>query len=105
REAAQAIADDRLDLLIELGGSTAHNRLEVMAWRPAPRQASWLGYPHSAGLPAIDALICDPFNRPRDDALLAEAPLLMPRSWIALVAQTFSDAEPPQPGLPQDRQG
>ena len=60
REAAQMIGDDQLDFLIELGGSTYMNKLEVMAWRPAPVQASWLGYPHSAGLSTIDYLICDP---------------------------------------------
>lgn len=91
REAAQVIADDDLDLLIELGGSTHMNKLEVLAWRPAPRQASWLGYPHSEGLPTIDGLICDPFVAPADATLLAEAAWRMPRSWIAL-GSTFSDA-------------
>lgn len=92
REAAQRIADDQLDVLIELGGPTAHNKLEVMAYRPAPRQASWLGYPHSSGLSAIDGLICDGFNRPLDDALLIERPLPL-TSWIALGA-IYGDAAP-----------
>jgi protein O-GlcNAc transferase len=105
RDAAQVIADDDLDMLIELGGSTALNKLEVMAWRPAPRQASWLGYPHSAGLPTIDGLICDPFNVPPDRGLLAEAPLLMPNSWIALGEATFSDAHAVDPLLPEARHG
>ncbi|MCS4558741.1 hypothetical protein L9G74_20170, partial [Shewanella sp. C32] len=48
-DAAQMIADDQLDILIELGGSTYMNKLEVMAYKPAPLQASWLGYAHSAG--------------------------------------------------------
>jgi predicted O-linked N-acetylglucosamine transferase (SPINDLY family) len=101
REAAQAIADDDLDVLIELGGSTSGNRLEVMAYRPAPKQASWLGYPHSAGLAAIDGLICDPFNVPPDDGLLLERPLVMPRSWIALGPATFKD-EPAVEPLPAE---
>ena len=48
REAAQIIADDDLDIVFELGGTTAMNKLEAMAWKPAPLQVSWLGYPHSS---------------------------------------------------------
>jgi len=91
--AAQAIADDRLDVLIELGGSTQGNRLDVLAHRPAPRQLSWLGYPHSAGLAEIDGLICDPWNLPPDRTMLLERPCVLPRSWIALGRSTFSEAE------------
>ncbi len=90
-DAAQRIAEDQLDMLIELGGSTHMNKLEVMAYRPAPVQASWLGYPHSAGLEAIDYLVCDPITVPPNLDLLVEKPLLMPRSWIALGTRFFSN--------------
>ena len=103
--AAQMIADDQLDMLIELGGSTHMNRLDVMAYRPAPKQASWLGYPHSAGLSAIDYLITDPYNTPPRRDLLVEKPLMMPKSWIALGRMVFSDAHAITPGLPEDRAG
>lgn len=105
RDAAQLIADDQLDILIELGGSTYMNRLDVMAYRPAPKQASWLGYPHSAGLSTIDYLITDPFNTPPRRDLLVEEPLMMPKSWIALGRMVFSDAHVITPGLPEDRNG
>ncbi len=72
-DAAQVIADDQLDMLIELGGSTHMNKLEVMAYRPAPIQASWLGYPHSAGLSTIDYLICDPYTAPPQPEMLVES--------------------------------
>src|SRR6202008_2489813 len=87
--AAQAIAADSLDMLIELGGSTQMNKLDVMAWRPARLQASWLGYPHSSGLDTIDYFICDPYCAPPDPRLLLEKPLLMPNSWIALGEGVF----------------
>ena len=90
-DAAEKIAEDQLDILIELGGSTHMNKLEVMAYRPAPVQASWLGYPHSAGLEAIDYLVCDPITVPPNLDLLVETPLLMPKSWIALGARFFSN--------------
>ncbi|MBL8555521.1 MAG: tetratricopeptide repeat protein [Phenylobacterium sp.] len=98
--AAQAIADDGLDLLIELGGSTLFNRIEVMAFRAAPRQASWLGYPHSVGLSCIDWFICDPRNAPQRPELMIEQPLMLPATWIALGEHVFTDeaaiaAEPP----------
>jgi protein O-GlcNAc transferase len=105
RDAAQQIADDQLDMLIELGGSTHMNRLDVMAYRAAPKQASWLGYPHSAGLSTIDYLITDPYNTPPRRDLLVEAPLMMPHSWIALGRMVFSDAHVITPGLPEDRNG
>ncbi|HEY3948969.1 tetratricopeptide repeat protein [Phenylobacterium sp.] len=105
RESAQMVCDDQLDMLIELGGTTHMNRLEVMAWKPAPRQASWLGYPHSAGLAEIDYLLTDPYNTPPRADLLLEKPLMMPKSWIALGRMVFSDNLAITPGLPQDRAG
>jgi hypothetical protein len=105
REAAQAIADDDLDVLIELGGSTQMNRLEVMAWRPAPLAASWLGYPHSAGLSTIDGLICDPRNAPTRPDLLDEAPWVMPHSWISLGPTVFDDQHAIDPLPPEARTG
>ena len=105
REAAQAIADDQLDMLIELGGSTQMNRPEVMAWRPAPRQASWLGYPHSVGLSAIDYFICDPYSAPTSPDLLIETPLILDPTWIALGEAVFGEQHPIAEGLPELRNG
>lgn len=105
REAAQLIADDGLDMLIELGGSTAGNRLEVLAFSPAPRQASWLGYPHSSGLPTIGGFICDGLNAPTSPDLLLEAPLVLPHSWIAVGASAFGGAPAVDGRTPQDRNG
>lgn len=104
-KAAENIAADQLDILIELGGSTHMNKLEVMAYRPAPVQASWLGYPHSAGLSTIDYFICDPFSRPTKDEYLVETPLVMPHTWLALGQQFFVDRHAIAPDMPSDRNG
>jgi tetratricopeptide (TPR) repeat protein len=104
-EAAQMIADDQLDILIELGGSTHMNRLDVMAYRAAPVQASWLGYPHSAGLSTIDYLICDPHTAPPQADMLVEKPLMMPKTWLALGRAVFAESHVIAPGVPEDRNG
>lgn len=104
-EAAQRIADEQLDVLFELGGTTHMNRLDVMAYRPAPVQASWLGYPHSAGLSTIDYLVCDPHNVPERPDLIIEKPMMMPESWIALGERFFSNTVEIRDDLAEDRNG
>jgi protein O-GlcNAc transferase len=104
KEIASHIADDRLDILFELGGSTHLNRLEVMAHQPAPVQVSWLGYPHSSGLSRIGHILVDPYLKPPDPRLLLERPFEMPSSWVCLGQLGFSDF-PITRGLPEERTG
>lgn len=104
-EAAERIAEDQLDILIELGGSTHMNKLDVMAYQPAPLQASWLGYPHSAGLAGIDYFVCDPYSKPARPEYLIETPLVMPHTWLALGRAFFSDHTEINPELPSERNG
>ena len=104
QDIARRIADDRLDILFELGGSTHLNRLEVMAHQPAPVQVSWLGYPHSSGLSRIGHILVDPYLKPPDPRLLLEQPFEMPSSWVSLGRLGFTD-HPILPELPEKRAG
>lgn len=58
-DAAQLILSDGIDILIDLGGRTAGNRLSLFALKPAPIQMSWLGHPYTTGSPAIDYFLID----------------------------------------------
>eukprot|EP00189_Rhodosorus_marinus_P009077 CAMPEP_0184752864 /NCGR_PEP_ID=MMETSP0315-20130426/43801_1 /TAXON_ID=101924 /ORGANISM="Rhodosorus marinus, Strain UTEX LB 2760" /LENGTH=922 /DNA_ID=CAMNT_0027232217 /DNA_START=220 /DNA_END=2988 /DNA_ORIENTATION=- len=58
-EAAKTILADKLDILVELAGHTNGNRLDVMVFRLAPVQVTWIGYPNTTGLPTTDYRVTD----------------------------------------------
>jgi predicted O-linked N-acetylglucosamine transferase (SPINDLY family) len=76
---ARLIANDGIDMLIDLSGHTEGHRLGVFGRRPAPVQASWLGFPASTGLASMDWRIVDNYTVPcESDFPGTEQPLRLP---------------------------
>ena len=63
--AAGLIHADGVNLLLDLSGHTSDNRLPIFAWKPAPVQASWLGYFATTGVTEMDYLLADEVGVPR----------------------------------------
>lgn len=78
----QQIRTDQIDILVDLAGYTEHNRLGVFAAKPARSQISYLGYPNTTGLPAMDYRVVDCFTAPGDEEIYGtEALLRLPNDF------------------------
>ncbi len=101
--AAAMIRADEIDILIDLNGLTSGSRIQILRHRPAPVQATYLGYIGPVPLPELDYLLCDSFVIPADRASeYRPTPLPIARSYQANdrqrdVAPALSRAEA---GLP-----
>ncbi len=79
QQVARQVADDQIDILVDLAGHTSGNRLPALAYKPAPIQISWLGYPNTTGLQAIDyCLTCDVQNPVGEPTLHTEELIRIP---------------------------
>jgi predicted O-linked N-acetylglucosamine transferase (SPINDLY family) len=96
-EFARTIRADEVDILFELNGITQHSRTTVTAYKPAPVQISYLGYPFTFGVGRIDYMLLDRYLAPERDDLLVEKPLVMPGSWICFTSMGECDVNPEPP--------
>lgn len=81
---ARRIADDGIHILIDLSGYTAGMRMNVMYHRPAPVQATYVGYPFTTGIREIDYALADPcLNTPENAANFVEDILEIPASYYS----------------------
>jgi predicted O-linked N-acetylglucosamine transferase (SPINDLY family) len=104
--AARRIRYDEIDILIDLNGLTSGGRLQILRWKPAPVQATYLGFIGPVPLPELDYMLCDEFVVP--PAIVAAyqpTPLWIEKIYQAndskrVVGVPMSRA---QAGLPDDR--
>lgn len=100
QQLATQIREDRIDVLIDLSGHTADNRLPALATHPAPVQASYLGYPFSTGLAWLDWRLVDAItDPPGTEALSVERLYRLPRSYYVYSAPEGAPAVSDLPAL------
>jgi predicted O-linked N-acetylglucosamine transferase (SPINDLY family) len=100
---ADKIRADGIDVLIDLSGHTGYNRLLTFARKPAPVQATWMGYLGTTGMTSMDYYIADRFYVPREqiDGQFTEKIAYLP----AFAAFQPPEAAPPLNALPALRNG
>ncbi len=106
RDAAQAIAADGINILVDLKGYTAFARTAILAARPAPVQVNWLGYPGTMGADFIDVILADAVTiPPGEEDFYSEVVVRLPHCYQpndrhrAIAERTPSRADC---GLPED---
>lgn len=73
------IEADRIDILVDLSGHTARNRILTVARKPAPVVINWIGYLNTMGMETVDYAVLDPhLLSPAAEAGFVEAPLRLP---------------------------
>ena len=95
--AAELIRKDRIDILVDLSGHTAGQRLHIYTYRPAPIQISWLGYWNTTGLKCMDYVIYDKDTLTHHyEQYFVERPLFLPHSRFCF----FPPEIDLEPGVP-----
>ncbi len=100
-ELAEQIRRDRIDVLVDLAGHTASNRLLTFARKPAPVQVTWLlGHGYSTGLSAMDAFLADSeLAPPGADGLFSERVIRLSRIPLAYAPPAEMPDVAPLPAL------
>jgi protein O-GlcNAc transferase len=80
----QLIRQDRIDILVDLAGHSANNRMPVFAMKPAPLQVTWLGYPDTTGLSTVAYRLTDRWADPEGltESLHSEQLWRLPRGFL-----------------------
>lgn len=103
-QVAAQIRQDQIDILIDLAGHTAGNRVLVFAHKPAPVQVTYLGYPNTTGLQAIDYRLTDTWADPvgKSDRWHTESLVRLPRGFLCYQAAQNAPSISPVPSLTQN---
>lgn len=102
--AAERLREDGLDIMIDLSGHTARNRLPVLARRVAPVQATWLGYFGTTGVHAMDYVIGDPIvTPPGEEWHFTERVCRLPQIYLCFTPPDVDSIVTPPPVLHSGR--
>lgn len=94
------IRRDEIDILVDLAGHTDKNRLLLFARKPAPVQASWIGYFNTSGLSAMDYFITDEYGSPAgQERFFSEKPVRLPHSRFCYRPPDYAPGVAPPPAL------
>lgn len=97
-QASALVRQDGIDILIDLAGHTDRNRLLLFARKPAPVQASWIGYFNTSGLAAMDCFISDRYSSPEElPQRFTEQLIRLPHSRFCYLPPAYAPAvvDPP----------
>ncbi len=82
--------EDKINILFDLAGHSAKNRLTVFMNKPAPMQISWAGYPGFVGIPEIDYIIGDRYVTPeKENNFFTEKVYLLPNIWMCFTPPKY----------------
>jgi protein O-GlcNAc transferase len=95
-----AIVADRIDILIDLAGHTANNRLLVFARKPAPVAFTWLGYFATTGLTSIDHVLANRWVIPEaEESQWVEKPWRLPDTYLCFTPPKLAVPLAPPPAV------
>lgn len=84
QQVAARIHEDGIHFLVDLAGYTFNSRLAVMAYRPAPVQLVYMGYPYTSGITEVDYFLSDPYlDGPENAAYFTERQLRLPECFLS----------------------
>lgn len=84
RDLAQSIRGKEIDILFDLNGITLGSRADVVSYRAAPIQITWLGYPFSTGLPGMDYILLDDRLAIEGGGYFTEKQLVKEGPWLTI---------------------
>jgi len=103
KSVSDLIEGDRIDILIDLAGHTGDNCLTALAYKPSPVQVTYLGYPDTTGMQAVDYRLTDALAEPPEaQTFYTEKLVFLPDGFLCYKPPDFAPTITP---LPAEKNG